>query len=315
MKSILKAIIPVGLRKAVKYLFTFVMYPNPFAYYYQLESPLSLRRKINLYYALFPSKKDAFKAEIDFLNSKAEAANAFTYVFPHDFVSKYSTTQVNVLMDEQNGLFYVLHAGKKLYYSKQFKSKEDVQKMYNSIAVEQDEDSPHRYLTPQFNVHDHDVVVDIGAAEGNFGLEVIERVKALYIVEPEEHWIEALEATFEPWKEKVHIINKYVTDVNNEESVSLDRLLGDSPVNFIKMDVEGAEISILKSAGSILAKNNDLRLAVCTYHENSHAGIIGNVLKNQRFDCSFSNGHMLFLYRRLTPPYFRRGLIRASKVA
>lgn len=47
------------------------------------------------------------------------------------------------------------------------------------------------------------MIADIGSAEGNFSLSNIENVKKVYLFESDKEWIEALEATFRPWRDKV----------------------------------------------------------------------------------------------------------------
>ena len=47
--------------------------------------------------------------------------------------------------------------------------------------------------------------MDAGCAEGYTSLEVVEEVDHLYLFECDEAWIEALEATFALWREKVTI--------------------------------------------------------------------------------------------------------------
>jgi predicted RNA methylase len=52
-----------------------------------------------------------------------------------------------------------------------------------------------RYTTSVFNQAD-DVVADLGAAEGNFSLSIINKVKKIYIFEYDKEWVEALKAPF-----------------------------------------------------------------------------------------------------------------------
>jgi precorrin-6B methylase 2 len=184
---------------------------------------------------------------------------------------------------------------------------------YNNICIEQDERSPHRYLSEGFDVEEGDTVLDIGAAEGNFSLDVIERAGRVYIFETDENWIEALKLTFEPWKDKVRIINKFVSNIDNEKCITLEKMFADEKIDFIKMDVEGAEVEILESSKKILDSSNDLKLAVCTYHTSRDKAAIEEILTKCNYACEATSGYMLFIFSVLTPPYFRSVLLRARK--
>jgi hypothetical protein len=287
---------------------------SPFCFDFALDGDInSLKRKINRYFRIFFLQKRKFINEIDFLNGRSSVENLFSIVIPSPFVFDYDHNLIAVFRDEGKDLFYVIHKGKRLYYSRFFQSESDVRLSYNGLCIEQDERSPHRYLTDDFNVLQHDVVVDIGAAEGNFSLEVVEKADVLYIFEPDEKWVEALNATFEPWKEKVHIINKYVSDADSADCITLESFFGDNPVDFIKIDAEGADKLVLKGAGNKLSANKSLKIAVCTYHRKHDSRVTAKILREYGFNYSFSGGYILFIHSRLTPPFFRRGLIRAKK--
>ena len=239
---------------------------------------------------------------------------SYSYIFPYNFVFNYDFKKVEVNYDNIKGLFYVNHNGKKLYYSREYKTKKDVQIQYYCICIEQDEKSPHKYLCENiYKINKGDVVVDIGAAEGNFALDYINEISHLYIFEANEEWIFALSATFEPWKEKVTIVNKYVSNIDNEKCVTLNSFLENKVVNCVKIDVEGAEILILEKSDKIF-KNSPLNLFICTYHNQEDASIFEKLLTSNGFICSFSQGYMLFTLRKLGPPYFRKGLIRATNL-
>ncbi|MCC9138228.1 FkbM family methyltransferase [Pontibacter silvestris] len=181
--------------------------------------------------------------------------------------------------------------------------------------MEQDKASPHKYLTDQFKVEKGEVVVDAGAAEGIFSLSVIEQVRKIYLFETDEEWIEALEATFAPWKEKVEIINKYVSNNNDHHNLSLDAFFKDKEsVNFIKADVEGAEADLLEGSKELLSKDSNLKVAITTYHKQNDETHLAKVLHSSGFKTENSTGFMLYIYDKdIKPPYFRRGLIRAYK--
>jgi FkbM family methyltransferase len=52
------------------------------------------------------------------------------------------------------------------------------------------------------------------------------------------------------------------------ECVSLDSMLLDAPVSFIKMDIEGSELDTLAGAQKLIVKNAPI-LAICVYHKQS----------------------------------------------
>jgi hypothetical protein len=210
-------------------------------------------------------------------------------------------------------MHYVLLDNKKLYFKKSW-NKAYIQECYKGLLLEQDINSPHRYEFGDFRVKDGDTVIDVGAAEGNFSLSVIEKVNRIYLFEIEEEWIEALNMTFLPWKEKVFIINKFASNYRDENSERLGSLFPDTKIDFIKIDVEGAEMDVLLGSKEILSKNNDIKIAVCTYHKQNHAQELKNFLENNGFSAEFSNGYMIFYQDTLLgPPYLRRGLLRAAK--
>ncbi len=301
------------LRKQ-KQLLKKVVNRTPLPAWYAFDGDLtSLRKKIGLYFEFAPSKRKEHADEIAFLNSEAKPGNHWSFLFPYSFVFNYDHRSVQVHRDESIGLFYVIHKGKRLYYSRRYSSEVEVQHAYNGISVEQDERSPHCYTDEEFYVEEGDVVVDVGAAEGNFSLDVIEKASVVYIVEPDSDWIEALNATFRPWKSKVRIINKYASDTDNDTYVSLSGILGDNPVNFIKMDVGGAEAKIITSSEKLLNANPSVKLALCTYHRKGDADATEKILARLGFSYRFTDGYMLYLHTNLTPPYFRRTLVRARK--
>ena len=281
--------------------------------YFPGESVETLRDKINLYFKLFPSGKKNYEREIEFINTQSRIDTKFSYILPYEFVFDYDSTKIEVLRDESSGLHYVMHNGKKLFYSSDHKDPARVAFTYNCICIEQDHRSPHRYLTDSFDVNEGDTVIDIGAAEGNFALDIIEKAGRVILFETDEKWIEALKHTFEPWKEKVTIINKFVSNVDNEKCITLKRLFSETNIDFIKMDVEGAEVEILESSEEILKEAHGLKLAVCTYHTSSDKESVEKMLNKSGYVCEPTPGFMLFIYSHLTPPYFRKVLLRSSK--
>ena len=232
-------------------------------------------------------------------------------IYPHDFIDEYDEKNIEVHMDFDCGMNYVLYENKRLYFPREMEVGTII-RMYNALLKEQDINSPHCYQTEKFQVQQDDIVADVGVAEGLFSLMVIDKVKEIHLFECKPHWIEALEKTFEPWKKKVKIINKYVSDVSDETNITLNKYFGEKEVNFIKADIEGTELSMLKGANFILQREN-LKLVLCTYHKQNDAEELNEALCKKGFATEFSKGYMLFLLDTLSPPYLRRGLIRAQK--
>jgi hypothetical protein len=251
-----------------------------------------------------------------------EIANVLNYlgknpiaVFPYDFQDEYIAENIEVYEDKAKGLRYVLLDGKRLYFKKRW-GKKKIQNLYNLLCKEQDARSPHRYLTDDFGFDDGETLVDVGAAEGNFALSVVEKASRLILFEADKEWIEPLNATFEPWKDKVEIVNKFVSNITDSKHTKLDDYLTVSPgqQTFLKIDVEGAESRLLAGCQKILAEQTPLKVAICTYHKQNDEKEFSSLLLQNGFTVSHSDGYMLFYYdKQLAPPYFRRGLLRAKK--
>jgi precorrin-6B methylase 2 len=247
------------------------------------------------------------KEIIDFLKN-----NSFS-IFPYNFIKKYNYKDVIVHTDNDCDMKYVLQDNKRLYFKKSWKDKK-IKKYYNSLLMEQDIDSPHRYEYSDFRVQKGDIVVDVGAAEGNFALSIVEEAERIYLFEVDESWSDALKMTFAPWKEKVVVVNKYVSDISDSNCVRLDDFLEGKQINFLKADVEGAELSILKGAKIILSTQKSIKIAICTYHKQNDVEDLNQMLVNYDFHTEFSKGYMIFIYdKTIAPPYLRKGLIRATK--
>jgi hypothetical protein len=238
------------------------------------------------------------------------------HIFPYRFPQNYKPCDIKIEKDEQKGLLFTYWEGKKLYYKNGHQVKK-AQVYFNSLLLEQDPNSPHRYLTSEFDVKQGDVIVDVGAAEGNFSLSVIEKASKVFLFEVEKDWIKALEATFGPWKEKVEIVQKYVSDVDNEQCIKLDTFFAkNQKVNFIKADVEGAESQVINGAIGLINNQNDIRIAVCTYHRQTDAQQLEELLKAKGFRNHFSDKYMIFHYGSsnvVEPPYLRKAVLRGVK--
>ncbi len=261
------------------------------------------------------SNNSEIKAIISYIK-KHHYRNSF---INYDFKDKYKKLNIKVIRDTNKDLFYVMHNDKKMYFSRKFNSVEEVQQYYKSICIEQDKYSPHRYLNNNFNVNYNDIVVDLGAAEGNFSLEIIDKVKKLYIFECDDLWIEALKATFEPYKDKVQIVKKYVSNINSKKTITLDKFFKDKTqkVDFIKMDIEGEEPNALEGGMNLLKNNPNMKLAICAYHNIDDEIKIKNILKkvqksfkNKKYSINANGYVMVPSLKKPRPPYLTRAVLR-----
>jgi hypothetical protein len=199
---------------------------------------------------------------------------------------------------------YVLHNGKKLFFPEYLEGQE-LRVAYKSLFTEQHPSSAHRYAN-SFDELQGKILLDIGAAEGIFALDVIDYVKKVYLFECDEQWIKPLKKTFQPWMDKVVFVRKFVTDKNIGDSITIDEFLKDKEQNnlFIKMDIEGEELNALHGARKILNNGKNIALAVCTYHKENDAKDVSEFFQSIGYNYEFTKG-FLFL-----SPFLRKGVCR-----
>lgn len=279
-----------------------------------LRAPDSSRRKreLRMKIDLFCSGckyRDEYAQEIEYMKTR----DCIT-MFPYAFREQYRELAIEFERDEEKNLSYVMHGGKRLYYPADM-SEDAVRNMYRAIRLEQDEEYPHRYFSKGFEFENNGIFCDVGCAEANMALEVVDRAKAVLLFEASERWIPALEATFAPYRDKVHIINKYAGNKVDHKATTIDYelkqrgLVGDI---YIKIDAEGAEEEILNGVKDTL-KARRVNGAVCTYHRQEDAQKFEKLFAAMGFHTEFSKGWCIYIESKdLEPPYFRKGLIRIS---
>lgn len=266
-----------------------------------------LKNNINSYYKNIPLDEEKEEILNYLKDNKID-------VFPYEFSKKYNRDIINVHTDETNGLKYVMHEGKKLYFKRSM-SEISIKSLYQGLQLDQDPDSPHLYLTENFNLSATDVIADIGAAEGNFSLSNIEKVKKIYLFESDVQWIEALEATFKPWKEKIQIVNKFVTNFDSDSTLNMNTFYQKNrDISFFKVDIEGEEQNFLNACEGVFNSDSKMKMAICTYHKQRDEKDFTEQLQNWGFEVNPSRGYMIFIHDRLIEePYLRRGLLRVQK--
>ncbi|MDR3266632.1 MAG: FkbM family methyltransferase, partial [Tannerella sp.] len=254
--------------------------PYYFAKYFNPESP-------NLKYYKY-IKNNGYKRHI--------------YEFRHEYDNKI----VDIQKDDVKDLYYIIHTNNKRLYFRRGLLPEKMKGMYKALMMEQDIRSPHHYFD-NFDEVKNCVFVDIGSAEGFSSLEVIENATHIYLFEQDPKWIEALEATFEPWKDKITIVRKYVSDYDDENHQTLDTFFKDQSKEnlFLKMDIEGDERKALNGCKELFSSAKNLNFAISSYHMEDDEKVISTFL--DRYNCTYLNRRGYFRHK------YRSVVIRGEK--
>lgn len=264
-----------------------------------------------------PDFKEKFKDEISFINQ-----NFTIDAIPYPCINKIGA--ITCFIDNEKKLPYIVHSGKKLFFPKHW-SKEQCERCYknyiekeNILGGNHTTKAPHQYTTNDFQIDKNDILLDIGCAEALLSLDVIDNVKKIYIFEYDSQWFAPLKATFEPYKEKVTFIKKFVADKNSLNTISLSSLFKNvsNESFFVKMDIEGAETTVLKGNPDFFNSKNKIKIACCTYHKKNDYIDIPKILTDYGYQFKFSEGFMLYYFDSdFTPPFFRKGIIRATNTS
>lgn len=265
-----------------------------------------LRPLIKSYYA---ASKDAEVLQLlDFIDYNQ------VQMIPYDFVARYDAVEIDVCQAE-NGYPYVVVQGKQVYFPKEM-SQEEIRAAVKAALVEQDPRSPHCYSSGSFSVSAEDAGVFIGASDGIYCLSILEYFKAVYLFEVDQKWLIPLTMTFAPWGDKVKIIQKFVSDRDGGDELSLDTFAATikEKITYLQADVEGAEKKLLMGGQKLLAGPGKMKISLCSYHRHNDFNELGNILKASGFAVSHSQGYLImWMQVPLRKPYLRRGVIYAEK--
>lgn len=256
--------------------------------------------------------KDQYEKEIN----KLKKTGKFT-IYPSQTITQ---TKVESGYDAGQKMNFIVHKNKRLYFPSCYNKKQAIKKYYeiadcDKILSCNNPGTPHQYQSEKYSLKEGDVLIDIGCAEALFALDNIHLISRAILVERDREWIKALKATFAPYREKVVIINKYISDKDSSSSVTLETLLKNLPqCTFIKMDIEGNEVKVLESSKSFLSGRDNIVISCCTYHNNEDGALIEKIYEEIDYKYEYSSGYMLFArYDTPTYPFFRHGVIRARK--
>ena len=281
-----------------------------------LSNLIQLRDSIiNLYFKTNLEESQPYFDELQYLQS----ANCCD-MFPYNQIKKISDIAVG--LDKHYHLPYVVHNGKKLFFP-EFWNLREVSEKYryyiereNLLGGNYTSKAPHQYQTESFKIEINDIFLDIGCAEGLVALDCVETAQKIYLFEADPIWEKPLKATFAPYKDKVQIIHKWVGDKDSPISTTLNSSVQEDKGKtfFVKMDIEGAEELVVKGNAEFF-KNNSIKIACCTYHKKEHFENLSKIFNDWGYSLSSSDGYMLcFMDKNFSPPYFRKGIIRAANI-
>jgi hypothetical protein len=233
--------------------------------------------------------------------------------FPYSFVDQYKKMSVNVFYDDIHP--YIVENNLKIYFNSNWNT-DKVAKYYNEISLEQNVNSPHCYYNNNIDYSIYDIAIDIGAAEGNFSTFIVKHISKIYLYEKDDVWYDCLKRTFQPFEDKVEIIKKKVSNINDEFNVKLDSINQYYDKNIlVKIDVEGNELKVLEGMEKILSQKKLITLVVCTYHKQNDEVVLNEFLSNLGYSNSYSNGYMCYFHdKNIKKPFLRKAIMYSTKL-
>lgn len=268
-----------------------------------------------LWYYQKKSRREKLDAEelklLDMLEYDYEYERDKGRTFPEDsYYNPDKKKELPYKINCEDNMWYADINGKKLFLGE---NKRDSEEYLRETLFWLESDTPHRYLDPdkdKVDIPKGCILLDIGAAEGFFGIRYLERCKKIYFFEYDEKWLRYLRKTCAPYSDKVEIVEGYVGD--REQDIRLDDFFKDrEKPTVIKMDVEGAEGAILRGMKNLIENDDPLTILLCTYHREEDWQRYFEML-NERFTITSSNGYYWDM-QDPHPPFFRRGIMRAVK--
>lgn len=153
----------------------------------------------------------------------------------------------------------------------------------------------NQYFAPDIiHLSQHESFVDVGAYDGDTVVEFLKRTNGkfdnIYAFELCKDNFDTLQIAVSalPGNDHIHCFNMGCWDFKKDVKYSialssstigggetigyvdkLDSMLSDTPVTFIKMDIEGAEMNALRGAENIIRLQKP-KLAICIYHDLRH---------------------------------------------
>lgn len=264
------------------------------------------------------SKDTDIQLALDYLRKNRDLQE----IIPYEQVKSLETIEARY--DNKAKLPYITHKGKRLYFPKNYGLIQAINFYKYSIEYEDilgdgyRMRAPHQYQSDLFHLNEGDILIDAGVAEGLFSLEMIEIAKKVYLIECDPKWWKPLEYTFEPWKDKVVLIKKFLSNKDNKNNIRLQSILDQEKREniFVKLDIEGYEVDVIQDSKEALSNRKDpLTLSCCTYHREKDCEVLLSYFNEIRYVTELSDGYMLTSMNDDNGIYdLRHGVIRASNI-
>ena len=121
-----------------------------------------------------------------------------------------------------------------------------------------------------------------------------------------------LKLTFELYKEKVVFVDKFLGRRDSSTYIALDSLVTED-IDFLKKDIEGAEIDAILGGKNVL--RSSANLAICSYHKLNDEENIRFLLESLGDEISVSDGYMFFIHDKefMETLVLRRRIVYGTK--
>ena len=212
-----------------------------------------------------------------------------------DIIAKKFIKNIELIDEYYKVTFYDL--SKQLYWPKKF----SISGIYQVTSETFDKNDWHYYQNEKTKIDKGDILLDIGTAEGLFPLVVIDSCSHIYMIEPSQYFFKSLAKTFQEHKEKTTLFNFAVGAKNdkvffNEDSLdgqisnngisntsidvkTIDTLIGENVITYLKADIEGFEYDMLQGAKETIILNKP-KIAITTYHKQNNPTEIISLIKS-----------------------------------
>ncbi len=119
----------------------------------------------------------------------------------------------------------------------------------------------------------------------------------------------------EDYMDKVVIVDKLLARHANKYSTCIDEIMQGEQLDYLKMDIEGAEVLALQGGERTLAASQNIKCNICVYHRLHDNEKITEILTRHGMEVRNTPGYMLFHLDKKYPYYPRKGLAQAVKIS